>query len=275
LSISSLTEMAKRMRLLALRIGRVVYPQGIHLGGSFSAAEVYAVLYGSVLKYDVSNPLWEERDRFFAGKEHARPIEYAALCEVGFLKEEEVLHYEDDGAKLAGHPYLPECGLEFSSCSLGTAFPFAVGTAIAAKGGGRVFGIYTLLGDGECYEGTIWESAMVAAHYKLDNLTAILDNNGLSADDKTDSVVSFGSFAKKWEAFGWHVSECDGHSVASLLSAFEDRQPLKPHIVIAHTVKGKGVSFMEHVPQWHRSVLTDELYETAKAEIEGRAMYES
>ena len=262
-----LTEMSKRMRFAALDMALTSGNYGSHLGGSLSAIEILAVLYGAVLRYDVNNPLDKNRDIFIPSKNHCVLAHIPALAEAGFISHEEILEFQKDGGRLTGYPYRPEIGLEYSGGTLGMAISVGIGLAIGAREHGRNSQIYILMGDGELNEGSIWEAFMSAAQFKIDNLTAIIDKNGLSLDGNLEEIMSLGNLPAKLESFGWHVTECDGHDTFSLLKAFNDKAEGKPHAIIAKTVKGKGVSFIENKPEYHHHTLSQKDYELAKKEL--------
>lgn len=264
-----LADMAKRMRLDGLDMALASGNNGSHLGGSLSSIEIMAVLYGEVLRYDVKNPLDPNRDRFIPSKNHCVLAHIPALAEAGFIPHEEILEFQKDGGRLTGYPQRLEIGLEYSGGSLGMAISVGVGLALSAKQKKRDSKIYILMGDGELNEGSIWEAFMSAAHYKLDNLTAIIDRNHLSYDGNTEDVMGLESLSEKMRSFNWHVSECDGHDTFDLLKAFDDKKENMPHIIIADTVKGKGVSFIENKPEWHHHRLSQKEYEIARAEVLG------
>lgn len=264
-----LKEMSKRMRLAAMDMALASGNNGSHLGGSLSAIEIMAVLYGEVLKVDPKNPLDANRDRFIPSKNHCVLAHIPALAEKGFISYEEILEFQKDGGRLTGYPQRQEIGLEYSGGSLGMAISVGVGLALSAREKNRNNNIYILMGDGELNEGSIWEAFMSAAHYKLDNLTAIIDRNHLSYDGNTEDVMGIESLAEKMRSFNWHVTECDGHDTLSLLQAFGDYKKGKPHIIIADTIKGKGVSFIENRPEWHHHRLSQKEYEQAVSEISG------
>lgn len=267
-----LTEMAKRMRLDALDMALAAGSGGSHVGGSLSCVEILAVLYGEVLRFDVKNPLDENRDRFIPSKNHCVLAHIPALAEAGFIPHQEILEFQKDGGRLTGYPRRPEIGLEYSGGSLGMALSVGIGMALAAREQGRSSRIYILMGDGELNEGSVWEAFMSAAHYGLDNLTAIIDRNRLSYDGDTEAVMSLNSLDGKLASFGWHVSRCNGHSTRELLEAFRDTRPGRPHAVVAETVKGKGISFIENRPEWHHHRLSQEEYDQARKEILGEGL---
>lgn len=268
-NIERLVAMSKRMRLSAMDMALASGNNGSHLGGSLSCIEIMAVLYGEILNVDPKNPYNPDRDRFIPSKNHCVLSHIPALAEKGFIPQEEILEFQKDGGRLTGYPRRPEIGLEYSGGSLGMAISVGVGLALGARSRKRNNNIYILMGDGELNEGSIWEAFMSAAHYRLDNLTAIIDRNHLSYDGDTEEVMSLNSLADKLKSFNWHVTECDGHSVESLLKAFDDEKEGMPHVIIADTVKGKGVSFIENRPEWHHHRLSQAEYEKAKEEIAG------
>ena len=237
------------------------------MSGSLSCIEIYAVLYGSILKYNVSNPRWEGRDRFIAGKEHARLAEFPVMAEMGFFPIEELNSYEEDNGLLVGHQRNLDLGLEYASLSLGMELSFAVGKSIYAKQNNLPYHVYVLLGDAECNEGSIWEAVLTAGHYKLDNLTVIVDRNYMAVDGNTEDWMAQMDMELKFKSFGWESKTVNGHSVEQLIDSLQYRPIDKPYALIAETVKGKGVSFMENNKLWHQAVLSEEQYKTAYAEI--------
>ena len=243
-----------------------------HPGGSLSAAEILTTLYFKEMRLDPARPDWPERDRFVLSKGHAAPVLYAALAWRGFFPRQELWTLRKLGSRLQGHPasrYTP--GVEVSTGSLGQGIAVANGIALAGRLDGLNYRVYVLLGDGEIEEGLVWEAAMAAAHYKLDNLTAFLDYNGLQIDGPTREVMSSEPVAEKWRAFGWHVLEIDGHDPAAISAALAEARSVRgrPTMVVAHTVKGKGVSFMENQAGWHGAAPTREELEKAMLEMEG------
>ena len=229
------------------------HADGGHMGAAFSMADIISVLYfDDVLKYDASNPDWEDRDKFILSKGHASYALYAVLAKAGYFPENELLHVGQPGSKFGGHPKLHEIpGVEASTGALGHGLPFAIGIAYANKADNKKSHVYIVLGDGECQEGSVWEGALSAPTLELDNLTVIVDHNKLQAMDDLENIVRMKPFADKWKAFGWNVAEIDGHDCTQIKEALLTRQTGKPTLVVANTVKGKGVSFMENVPIWH------------------------
>lgn len=245
-----------------------------HATSALSAAEILAVLYFSELRVDPARPDDPDRDRFVLSKGHGCPALYAALALRGFFPEEELWTFRKFGSRLQGHPDLLKCpGVEMSTGSLGQGLSVGMGVALAARLDGRGYRVYVLLGDGECQEGQVWEAAMSAAHYGLHNLVAIVDRNGIHQSARTEELCSLEPFRAKWEAFGWKAREVDGHDIPSLLEAFAEARCIegKPVVVLARTVKGRGVSFMEDRLGWHGKPPSPEERDLALRELEGDA----
>lgn len=243
-----------------------------HPGGSLDLAEIMSVLYFHEMKYDFTDPAWPERDYFVLSKGHAAPALYATFCEGGLIEEEELFTLRRLGSRLQGHPdrkKLP--GVEASTGSLGQGFAIAGGIALSLKLRQKENRVYAVVGDGELDEGIIWEAAMAAANYKLDNLCAIVDHNGLQIDGANDDVMCLGDIGAKFEAFGFAVFHVDGHDIDALIEVFAKARAVegRPTAIIAKTVKGKGVSFMENQVSWHGTPMKEEDYLNAKAELEG------
>ncbi len=242
-----------------------------HPGGSLSAVDVVTVLYFKVMRHNPKNPKWENRDRFILSKGHAAPLLYSVLAESGYFEVKELLTLRKLGSRLQGHPDMKRlAGVEISTGSLGHGLSVGNGMAIAGKLNKKGYRVYILLGDGECQEGQVWEAAMTASHYKLDNVTAILDYNGLQIDGPVKDVMHINPISNKWRAFGWYVIEINGHDFKEILDSFERVKKLKgkPSIIIAHTTKGKGVSFMENVVDFHGKAPTKEQMVQALKELE-------
>jgi len=266
-SIDYVEKMAGRLRY---HIIRMVGKAGSgHPGGSLSSADIVAALYfGGILRVDPKNPLWEDRDLFVLSKGHAAPVLYAALAEMGFFPVDVLLTLRKLGSPLQGHPDRKKvAGVEASTGSLGQGLSIAVGMALAGKLDKKDYKVWALLGDGECQEGQIWEAAMAGAHYKLDNLRAIVDHNGLQIDGPVGKVMSVEPLIDKFSAFGWETVSVDGHNVRELLDAMRRPAAGKPLAIIAETVKGKGVAFMENVAAWHGKAPQGEELERALAEV--------
>jgi len=262
-----LRNLAIQLRNVSLKMALGVGKTGSHLGAGLSSVEIFAVLYGKVLNASPARSNDESRDRFVLSRGHSVLSYYAVLCEKGFLTPQELSQFEVNGAFLHGHATRDITkGIEFSGGSLGMGITYAVGVALAAKLKAQPQNVYVIIGDGECDEGIVWEACMCAAHYKLDNLTVIVDHNKLQYDGKPSDVMNLGNLKEKLTAFGLHTVEVDGHSVEELSDAFDLRIAGQPKAIIAHTVKGKGVSFMEGRKEWHHSVLSQEQFDLAMAE---------
>jgi len=268
--VKRIEDMARRMRVKALNMALGAGHNGAHIGPAMSCMEILAVLYADVLRYDIKKPDWNDRDRFLVSKAHCVLAYYTALSEAGFIDADELSTFEKEGTSLAGHPAMDVSrGIEYSGGSLGMALPFGLGMALDAKQSGRSNKIYVLLGDGECDEGSNWEAFLAASHFKLDNLVVIIDKNKLQYDGTTDDVMRLGNLGDKLKAFDWQVVEVDGHNIESMMKIFSLDHTGKPYAVIANTVKGKGVSFMENVREWHHSTLSQSQYDAAIAEVTG------
>ena len=241
-----------------------------HPGGSLSAADVFTYLYFQELNIDPKNPKWEERDRFVLSKGHTAPGLYAALALRGFFPVDDLPTLRHIDSYLQGHPNMNSVpGVDMSTGSLGQGISAAAGMALAAKHAGKGCRVYALLGDGEIQEGQVWEAFMLAHHYKLDNLCAVIDNNGLQIDGPVDQVMSPYPIPEKLKAFGWNVVEIDGHDFDQIAAAFAQARETKevPTAIVMKTTKGKGVSFMENQAGWHGKAPNDEEYEKAMAEL--------
>lgn len=226
---------------------------GSHIGAILSVADIIAVLYADVLRYDLQRTDWEDRDRFIMSKGHAGAAVYAALAESDFFDTEELKTHYANGSRLSGHVSHHLSGVELSTGSLGHGLSAAAGMALAAKQDGRPYRVFAVLGDGECDEGSVWEAALFANHYRLENLVAVIDHNHMQSLDTCEKTLELEDLGAKWRAFGWHVIELDGHDHNALRSALMNTHNAghKPTVVIANTVKGKGVSFMENDILWH------------------------
>lgn len=243
---------------------------GGHYGGSLSAAETIAVLYFDILRLRPQEPDWPTRDRFILSKGHAAPALYAALCDRGFFPREVLDHFEEPGNPLTMHPNMHKVpGVDASTGSMGHGLPIGVGMCLGARLDGLDYRTFVLMGDGETEEGSVWEAAMCAAHYRLDNLVGIVDRNRLSCDGVISDLQRQEGFAARWQAFGWGVREVDGHSAGDLVRALRSVpfQAGRPSVLIAHTVKGKGISLMENAPGFHRASLSPEQTKRALAEL--------
>jgi len=268
-SHEALENVAKRLRRhIVTMIGKA---GSGHPGGSLSAVDIVTMLYWKILRHNPSDPYWPDRDRFILSKGHAAPMLYSALAECGYFPVEELPTLRQIDSRLQGHADRTATpGVEMSSGSLGQGLSFGIGVALAARLDSRDYRTYVLLGDGECNEGQVWEAAMAAPHFHLDNLVAIIDKNGLQIDGPTREIMNTDPMEKKWEAFGWHVIEIDGHDFGKLTEAFNQARMVKrqPTVLIADTIKGKGVSFMENVAGFHGKAPSQEQMETALKELE-------
>jgi len=242
-----------------------------HPGGSLSCTDILTVLYFHEMRVDPKNPDWSDRDRFVLSKGHCAPALYAVLAEKGFFPVEDLVTFRSAESYLEGHPSMRYVkGVDMSTGSLGQGISAATGMAIAGKLDKKDYRVYSILGDGELQEGQVWEAFMSAAHYKLDNLTAFLDYNGLQIDGKIVDVMSPEPIVDKFKAFGWNVIEIDGHDYEQIINAIEQAKNTKgmPTVVVAHTVKGKGVSFMENQAGWHGTAPNKEQRDQAIAELD-------
>jgi len=269
LTTAELREMAKKLRRHVITM--IATAGSGHPGGSLSAADIITALYFKVLRHNPQDPQWPDRDRFILSKGHAAPILYAALAETGYFPMVELATLRKLNSHLQGHAdrkFTP--GVEMSSGSLGMGLSFATGVALAAKLDSKAYRTYALLSDGECEEGQTWEAALSAAHFKLDNLTAIVDYNGIQLSGWVRDIMNLEPFTQKWQAFGWHTIDIDGHDFGQILSAYQETEKIKgkPAVIVAHTIKGKGVSFMENNVAFHGKAPTQEEAERALKELE-------
>jgi transketolase len=269
LSVAELKEMAKKLRRHVITM--IAAAGSGHPGGSLSAADIVTALYFKVLHHNPKNPQWQDRDRFILSKGHAAPILYAALAESGYFPVVELATLRKLDSRLQGHTdrnLTP--GVEMSAGSLGQGLSFAIGVALAARLDSKDYRTYVLLSDGECDEGQTWEAALSAAHFKLDNLTAIVDCNQIQLSGWTRDIMNLEPFTQKWQAFGWNTIDIDGHDFVQILAAFQEAEKTKtkPTVIIAHTIKGKGVSFMENNVAFHGKAPTPEEAERALKELE-------
>jgi transketolase len=263
-NIRELEETARHLRVEVLKMLHT--SQSGHTGGSLSAIDVMTVLFFQKLRHDPSNPHWEDRDRFILSKGHAAPALYACLANCDYFPTEDLKTLRRLGSHLQGHPDMNKTpGVEVCTGSLGQGLSQAVGLALAARLNNRPSRIYTLLGDGEMQEGQVWEAAMSAAHFKLGNLCAIVDQNGLQIDGATDKVMNVGPLGPKFLAYNWHVLEVDGHDIRAILLALNEAEQVsdRPTMIIARTVKGKGVPFFEHKASYHGVAPSDDELERA------------
>lgn len=269
MDMTALKEKARALRLDVLDMTTKVGSG--HVSSSYSCVEILTALYfGSILRYRSDEPHWPERDRFFLSKGHAAPIFYAVLAHAGYFDRDELWGLRTVNRRAEGHPVQDKLpGIEMTSGSLGKGISVALGHVLAGRLNNLDYRVYVLLGDGECQEGQIWESAMATAHFKADNLVAIVDYNKYQESGPIRREMGLEPFAEKWRAFGWHVEEVDGHDIEALIGAFKAVQEVKGHpaVIIAHTVKGKSVSFVEADYTFHGKPLTPEQAEKARGEI--------
>lgn len=240
-----------------------------HTGGSLSNTDILTALYYKIMKIDQQNPKWTERDRFIASKGHSVESLWCILADLGFFPKEELETFSQFGTRLIGHPNNKVPGIEMNTGALGHGLAISVGMALAAKRDGKSYRVFCLMGDGEQAEGSVWEAAMAGPHFKLDNLVGIIDRNRLQISGSTEEVMGLEPLEEKWTAFGWNVVSIDGNDMQSLVEAFGavPTVPGKPTLVMANTVKGKGVSFAENNPAWHHHVPNDSQLSQALAEL--------
>ncbi len=255
-----LSELSINVRKLILEVG-LNCGAPAHLGGAFSIVDILSALYGKVLKYEYQNP---ESDRFILSKGHGFLALLSILHLKGLLTKEEILQFQTNGSEFIAHPIAnPQKGIESSNGSLGQGLSFGIGIALSYKKKNKKGDIYVLLGDGECYEGSVWEAAISASELKLDNLFTIVDCNGYQNDGSIGNNMTYEKILDKWKAFGWNTIGCDGHNFDSILKAFKSKKNTLPTAIIAKTIKGKGIKFMENNNDWHHNRLTQKLYDEA------------
>ena len=264
-------ELSKKMRVKALEMAKSTGKAGAHLGGSFSAMDIIATLYGGVLRVKTDEPNYEFRDRFITSKRHCYLASYSALEECGMITDEQLMSFHTDGGILAGYPWNNQLGLDFSGGSLGMGLSVGIGMALVAKRKKLEYKTYILLGDGECNEGSNWEGFMSANKFALDNLIVIIDNNHMQFDGKEEDIMPMGSFSEKMEAFGFKVVNVNGHSIEELYAAFNINHEGKPLAIIAETIKGYGLPSIEDKAESHHIALNEQDYEVMMKDImEGR-----
>lgn len=268
----TLLELKKKAVVIRKHIIEEVYSASSgHPGGSLSSADIFTMLFFNEMKLDPKNPKWPDRDRFVLSKGHCAPGLYAALAEKGYFPIEDLKGFRSINSYLQGHPSMKDVpGVDMSTGSLGQGISAAVGMAMAGKLDNKDYRVYSLLGDGEIEEGQVWEALMAAAHYKLDNLTAFLDHNGLQIDGKVSDIMCPEDVAEKFRAFCWNVIEIDGHDMEAIEKALEQAKNTKgkPTMIVAETVKGKGVSYMEGKAEWHGMAPDEEQYKIAIKELD-------
>ena len=267
--IKNIKNFAFRVRKSILEMAVSAGAGSAHFGGALSITEVVSILFAYQMKIDKKNPKWEERDRFILSKGHACLAYYAALCEVGYISNNELKTFEKNDTDLLGHPVINRnLGIDFSNGSLGMGLSLGIGVAISSKKKKKNFNVYVIVGDGECNEGSIWEGAMAAPNFKLDNLYVIIDKNNFQQTGSNKEIMNVGNLKDKWSSFGWYTVELDGHNIQELYNFFKESKKIdKPKAIIANTIKGKGFSFSENNNDWHHSILSKSFYEKAIKEL--------
>jgi len=267
--IKIIEDFALNIRKNILEMALAAGASSSHFGGALSITEIISVLFADQMKIKKDNPKYEGRDRFILSKGHACLAYYAALSEVGYISKEELKTFEKDDSNLLGHPVINrDLGIDFSNGSLGMGLALGIGVALALKKRKKDINVYVVLGDGECNEGSVWEAAMAAPNFKLNNLYAIIDKNNFQQTGSNKDIMDNPNLKEKWSSFGWNTKEVDGHNINELLSFFEEGRTIdKPKALIANTIKGKGFSFSENNNDWHHSVLTKSLYEKGLQEL--------
>jgi transketolase len=270
------TEQIKYIKNFALQVRKKILEMAVsagsssaHFGGALSITEIISTLFAHQMKIDKTNPNWDERDRFILSKGHACLAYYAALSEIGYISNEELKTFEKNDSNLLGHPVINRSiGIDFSNGSLGMGLSLGIGVAISSKKKNKKFNVYVIIGDGECNEGSIWEAAMAAPNFKLDNLYVLIDKNNFQQTGSNEKIMNVNNLKDKWSSFGWHTVELDGHNIHELCKFFETGKKInKPKAAIANTIKGKGFSFSENNNDWHHSVLSKSFYEKAIKEL--------
>tara|TARA_B100001123_G_scaffold436823_1_gene567847 strand:+ start:911 stop:1744 length:834 start_codon:yes stop_codon:yes gene_type:complete len=269
-------ENIKKIKNFALAVRKNILEMAVsagassaHFGGALSITEIISTLFAYQMKIDNKNPNWEDRDRFILSKGHACLAYYAALCETGYISHEELKTFEKNDSNLMGHPVINrKLGIDFSNGSLGMGLSLGIGVAISSKKKKKNFNVYVIVGDGECNEGSVWEAAMAAPNFKLENLYVIVDKNNFQQTGSNKEIMNVDNLKDKWSSFGWHTTEINGHNVKEIYEYFQQSSKInKPKAIIANTVKGKGFSFSENNNDWHHSILTKNFYDKALKEL--------
>ena len=270
--INKIKNFALEMRKKILEMAVSAGSSSAHFGGALSITEIVSTLFVHQMKIDKTNPNWEERDRFILSKGHACLAYYAALSEIGYISSKELQTFGKNDTNLLGHPVInKDLGIDFSNGSLGMGLSLGIGVAISSKKKKKNFNVYVIIGDGECNEGSVWEGAMAAPNFKLNNLYVVIDKNNFQQTGSNKEIMSVENLIDKWSSFGWHTVELDGHNIQELCNFFDSSKKIdKPKAVIANTVKGKGFSFSENNNEWHHSVLSKSFYEKAIKELTKR-----
>jgi transketolase len=270
-TIKKIEQFSINLRITMLNMALEAGAASSHFGGALSMVEIISTLFSHKMKLKkINDSDWDKRDRFILSKGHACLAYYAALHEIGVISKKELKTFEKDNSSLAGHPVKNKnIGIEFSNGSLGMGLSIGIGLAISSKKRKKPFNTYVILGDGECNEGSVWEAAMSAPKFELDNLNAIVDRNNFQQTGSNTEIMNLSNLSQKWESFGWDVEEFDGHDLNKLINYFDknNNNNKKPKVLIANTIKGKGFSFSENNNMWHHSVMTKTIYEQAIKEI--------
>ena len=266
--IEKINEFAKKIRKNILLMSYTAGSSSAHFGGALSIVEIVSTLFASIMKISKGKPDWEDRDRFILSKGHACLAYYAALSEVGYLEEKELLTFEKNGTNLLGHPVKNKnLGIDFSNGSLGMGLSLGIGLALAFKKKKKNNNVFVILGDGECNEGSVWEAAMAAPNLNLNNLYTIIDKNNFQQTGSNEEIMNLKNLKQKWSEFGWDTFEVDGHNTSELYKYFNQPENKKPKALIANTVKGKGFSFSENNNEWHHKIMTKQNYMNALKEL--------
>ena len=268
-SLQKVEDFSKKIRENILNMAYSAGSSSAHIGGALSIADILSFLFVNKMKIELKNPLDENRDRFILSKGHACLAYYAGLCELGYISRDELKTFEKNNSNLLGHPVINrKLGIEFSNGSLGMGLSLGIGVAIASKKKKKKLNVFVILGDGECNEGSVWEGAMAAPNFKLDNLHVIIDRNNFQQTGSNKEIMDLGDLKKKWISFGWETIELDGHNLNELSNYFSKSDEIKkPKAIIANTIKGKGFSFSENDNSWHHGILTKSIYEKALSEL--------
>ena len=269
ININKIIEFKKNLTKNILEMAFSAGANSSHFGGALSIADIISTLFSYKMKFEENNPKWEGRDRFILSKGHACLAYYAALCEIGFIKKDDLKTFEKNDSDLLGHPVRNvELGIEFSNGSLGMGLSLGIGVALSLKKKNKANNVFVIMGDGECNEGSVWEALMAAPNFNLGNLNLIIDKNNFQQTGDNKSIMDLGSLKNKIESFGWNTTEIDGHNINDIYNYFKNiDNNNKPNALIANTIKGKGFSFSENNNTWHHSILTKELYDKALSEI--------
>ena len=268
-SINEIKIFALNLRKKILDMSLIAGADSSHFGGALSIVEIVSVLFSDIMRINKNNPLWEGRDRFILSKGHACLAYYAALSEIGYISDDELKTFEKNESNLLGHPVINRnLGIEFSNGSLGMGLSLGIGVCLGLKKKNMKNQVYEVLGDGECNEGSVWEGAMSASNFNLENLTVVVDHNKFQQTGSNDEIMKLDNLKEKWISFGWETIEIDGHDIEKLKYFLAKDKKKKPRAIIANTIKGKGFSFSENNNSWHHAVMTKKFYDQAKEELE-------